>query len=126
MEDFNPFGDEDDTQNINDNNKDQSNELVNDFNTSLKNNIIIKSDQRNARKYTTTIINFPESLDSKEFISLVKKKCQCNGSLILSSRKNKDKIGNIEFSGNKKNEIKEILLNNPYNISSDMIMLQGV
>ena len=100
MDDFNPFEDQDDNEQINNDNN------LNNLNTSIKNNIIIKSDQRNAKKFTTTIINFPDNFDVKEFITIIKKKCQCNGSLISSSRKNKDKIGNIEFSGNKKNEIK--------------------
>ena len=61
-----PFGD------------DQLNKLdkideINDLNKSIKQNIIIQSEQRNAKKFTTSVINFPDTLSSKEFISEVKK-----------------------------------------------------
>ena len=98
---------------------------LNNLNNSMKNDIIIQTDQRNARKFTTSIINFPDTLPVKAFISDVKKSCQCNGS-IKNNRKNPEKAGNIEFSGNIKNKVRAILIGPPYNISDNIIKLQGV
>merc|ERR1711991_382227 len=62
---------------------------INDLNKSVKQNIIIQSEQRNAKKFTTSVINFPDILSSKEFISEVKKKCQCNGSIKNNRKKSR-------------------------------------
>ena len=69
------------------------------------------NDKANTRKCTTSVINFPDTLPIKDFISDVKKKCQCNGS-IKNNRKNPEKTGNIEFSGNIKTKIRDILILN--------------
>ena len=133
-----PFNDDpfqDQEVNLNDDNKinkdstEKSNlDIESNFNNldqSIKNNIIIRTEVRNARKYTTSVVNFPEVFNSKDFISLVKKKCQVNGS-IKNSKKCPDKKDNIEFSGKINKEIENILLNKPYNISKELILIQGV
>ena len=95
-----PFNDDpfqDQEVNLNDDNKinidstEKSNlDIESNFNNldqSIKNNIIIRTEVRNAKKYKTLVVNFPEVFNSKDFISLVKKECKVSGTIINRKKK---------------------------------------
>ena len=91
------------------------------FEDEKKHNIVhIRIQQRNAKKTITTIEGLDSSIDIKKLMKYIKKKFNCNGSII----KTEDNIDIIQLQGDQRDNMKNFLIKENI-ISKDFIKVHG-
>tara|TARA_B100001559_G_scaffold215107_1_gene180366 strand:+ start:413 stop:721 length:309 start_codon:yes stop_codon:yes gene_type:complete len=91
------------------------------FENEKKQNIVhIRIQQRNAKKTITTIEGLDTSIDFKKIVKYIKKKFNCNGSII----KTVDDIDIIQLQGDQRENIKNFLIKENI-VSEDFIKIHG-
>ena len=71
-----------------------------------KNIVTISVNKRNGRKCITSVIGMAEDLDLKKILSYIKKKLNCNGSIVID-----EKHGEVMlFTGDQKEHIYDFLI----------------
>ena len=91
------------------------------FENEKKQNIVhIRIQQRNAKKTITTIEGLDASIDFKKIVKYIKKKFNCNGSII----KTVDDIDIIQLQGDQRENIKNFLIKENI-VSEDFIKVHG-
>lgn len=79
-----------------------------DDDTSSRNYIHIRIQQRNGRKTLTTVQGLPAELDSKKLLKYFKKEFACNGTLVQDN----DLGSVIQLQGDQRVKVSESLVNN--------------
>ena len=91
------------------------------FENEKKQNIVhIRIQQRNAKKTITTIEGLDTSIDFKKIVKYIKKKFNCNGSIIRTE----DDIDIIQLQGDQRENIKNFLIKENI-VSEDFIKIHG-
>ena len=91
------------------------------FENEKKQNIVhIRIQQRNAKKTITIIEGLDTSIDLKKLVKYIKKKFNCNGSII----KTVDDIDIIQLQGDQRENIKNFLIKENI-VSEDFIKVHG-
>ena len=91
------------------------------FENEKKQNIVhIRIQQRNAKKTITTIEGLDTSIDLKKLVKYIKKKFNCNGSII----KTVVDIDIIQLQGDQRENIKNFLIKENI-VSEDFIKVHG-
>ena len=89
-------------------------------NEKKQNTVHIRIKQRNAKKTITTIEVLDASIDFKKIVKYIKKKFNCNGSII----KTVDDIDIIQLQGDQRENIKNFLIKENI-VSEDFIKIHG-
>lgn len=91
------------------------------FEDEKKDNIVhIRIQQRNAKKTITTIEGLDSSIDIKKLMKYIKKKFNCNGSII----KTEVDIDIIQLQGDQRDNMKNFLIKENI-VSKDFIKVHG-
>jgi|TARA_B100001996_G_scaffold15173_1_gene12612 translation initiation factor 1 len=91
------------------------------FDDEKKSNIVhIRIQQRNAKKTITTIEGLDTSIDIKRLLKYIKKKFNCNGSIIITE----DDINIIQLQGDQRNNMKNFLIQENI-VSNEFIKVHG-
>jgi translation initiation factor 1 len=86
-----------------------------------KNTVTISVNKRNGKKCVTSVTGMAKDLDLKKILSYIKKKYNCNGSVI-----NHEEYGEVmTFTGDQKKNIYDFLINEEIN-KKDEIILKGI
>jgi len=89
-----------------------------DFST---NNVTISVNKRNGTKCITSVVGLAKDLDLKKILSYIKKKYNCNGSII-----DNEEYGEvITFTGDQKKNIYDFLIKEEIN-KKEEITLKGI
>jgi translation initiation factor 1 len=89
-----------------------------DFST---NNVTISVNKRNGSKCITSVVGLAKDLDLKKILSYIKKKYNCNGSII-----DNEEYGEvITFTGDQKKNIYDFLIKEEIN-KKEEITLKGI
>ena len=92
-----------------------------DKNLFIKKNITIGVQRRNERKCITIISGIDDKLNFKKILSYLKKKYNCNGSILKD-----ENFGNvITLTGNQKDNVYNFLINEDI-CKSDEIIIRGI
>jgi translation initiation factor SUI1 len=85
------------------------------------NKVTISLEKRNGKKCITNVIGMAEELDLKKILSYLKKKHNCNGSIV-----NDEKYGEVMlFSGDQKENIYNFLIDEEI-YKKDDIIVKGI
>ncbi len=104
------------------NNNDIMNQIMDELDSkgeSAKIHLRIK--QRTGRKNFTFVENLHEDIDKKEFVKRVKKQFCCNGAILENEA---DDTEVIQFQGDHRKSIKELLINH-YKVDGSVIIVHG-
>ena len=82
--------------------------------------IHIRIQQRNAKKTITTVEGIDPDIDLKRLVKYIKKKFNCNGSIIITE----DDIPIIQLQGDQRENIKKFLIKENI-ISEDFVKVHG-
>jgi translation initiation factor 1 len=86
-----------------------------------KNNVTISLNKRNGTKCITSVTGLAKDLDLKKILSYIKKKYNCNGSIV-----DNEEYGEVlTFTGDQKKNIYDFLIKEEIN-KKDEITLKGI
>ena len=93
----------------------------NDDDDFSKNNVTISLNKRNGTKCITSVTGLAKDLDLKKILSYIKKKYNCNGSIV-----DNEEYGEVlTFTGDQKKNIYDFLIKEEIN-KKDEITLKGI